>query len=313
MRLLLAEAEAAGAFDVVEFPDCGAEAGALPPEGAARRVVRFHSPAELIMPLYVTASGDRRLCAALERRSIARAGQASACSAFLGREAERLGLARAPEAVPNGIDVPPPAPRSRAWRDRLGLGTERPVLLFAARLEPRKGVDLLVEIVPELLERHDVSVVVAGDDLFGHAARELEPRLAGRRLNGRLRRLGRLPLDAVRALQLESDIVWAPSRWESCPYSVLETMVAGRSGAALVASDVGGVPELVRHGEEALLAPAGDAAAHRAAIEALLEAPERRHALAAAALRRVERDFGARAIAERSLELYRRAADGAPR
>jgi starch synthase len=94
---------------------------------------------------------------------------------------------------------------------------------------------------------------------------------------------------------------------------VLEAMVAGDSGTAIVASAVGGVPEVVRDGEEAVLAADGDPAGHLRGIESLLDSAELRGRLGSAAWRRATVAFAPRAVASRSLELYRRVAAGAGR
>jgi glycosyltransferase involved in cell wall biosynthesis len=66
--------------------------------------------------------------------------------------------------------------------------------------------------------------------------------------------------------------VVVPSEWhENAPLSVLEAAAHGR---AVIASDMGGLPEMVRHGESGLIFRAGDAAALQGAIEQLLAHPE---------------------------------------
>ncbi|MEO7793823.1 MAG: glycosyltransferase family 4 protein, partial [Thermoanaerobaculia bacterium] len=177
MRLLLRTAAAGKPFDLVEFPDCGGEGLALESRHARSFLVRFHSPAELIMPFYDTRAGDRWLCARLERRGFRRAATATACSAFMAREiVERLGIRMPVAVVPNGFEAPADSGTAAFdLRARLGVAADRPVVLFAGRIEPRKGAGLLVELVPELLRRRALSFVLAGDDLFGIAAREIAP------------------------------------------------------------------------------------------------------------------------------------------
>lgn len=314
MRRLLDEAEARAAFDLIELPDCGAEGLRLDPRGASRRVARFHSPAEIIMPFYPTRAGDRRLCAALERRALRRAATFSSCSRFLAAEAESRGLGRNVVTIPNGVEIDiDERPGRIDLRERLGLSAGRPVVLFSGRLEPRKGTSLLLDLVPELLRRREVAFVVVGDDLFGHGQRELAPRCAGPETRGSLHLLGRLSAPEIGSALAQADVVLVPSRWESCPYAVLEAMVAGGSGTAIAASRVGGVPELVSHDAEALLAATGDVRGHLDAVERLLDSRELRHRLGAAARRRAETEFSPRAIAERSLELYRQVVEKSPR
>jgi glycosyltransferase involved in cell wall biosynthesis len=101
----------------------------------------------------------------------------------------------------------------------------------------------------------------------------------------------------------QADVVLLPSRWENAPYTVLEAMAAG---APLVVSRVGGIPEMVEDGREALVAADQDVAAHLTAVELLLDNRELAQSVGAAARKRVERDFTAERMAERSLEVYRR-------
>jgi glycosyltransferase involved in cell wall biosynthesis len=83
----------------------------------------------------------------------------------------------------------------------------------------------------------------------------------------------------VPELLREASCLLLASDWEACPYSVLEAMAAG---VPVVATAVGGVPELVRNGETGLLAAAGDEAALARALEAVLGNAERASALGAA-------------------------------
>ncbi len=83
------------------------------------------------------------------------------------------------------------------------------------------------------------------------------------------------------------------------------------AGAPLVVSRVGGIPELVADGSEALVVADQDVAAHLTAVRLLLDNRELAQSLGAAARRRVEREFTADGMAERSLGVYRRVVEGA--
>jgi glycosyltransferase involved in cell wall biosynthesis len=169
-------------------------------------------------------------------------------------------------------------------------------------MEARKGVHLAKEIAASILERHEVSFVFAGQDLFGYLSGILMPYLESRPLRGSVHYLGKLDLAGVRACLHQCDVFLLPSLWENCPYSCLEAMAAAR---AIVATDQGGMPELIRHGENGLLARSGDAAAYTAAVERLLEDPAERARLGAAARRTAESTFNDVHIARRSVAFYR--------
>ena len=306
MRRLLRRVASRQALDLIEVPECGAEGLFLDRRWERRKVVRFHSPAELIMPFYATRAGDRRLCARLERRGYRRAAAATACSEFMAREvAERLGYRRPIVTVANGIDLGE-ADRAVPFDLRAAIGataSER-VVLFAGRFEPRKGSALLCELVPELLARRAVRFVVIGEDLFGEGRGELTARCRSRQREGALHLLGRRSVTDVRAAMRQSDIVLLPSRWENAPYTVLEAMAAG---APLVVSRVGGIPELVESERDALLAADQDVAGHLAVVERLLDDRDLAASLGRAARARVEREFTAGRMAASSVEIYRSA------
>jgi starch synthase len=229
----------------------------------------------------------------------------TSCSAFLaGEVAGRMGVTRPIHVVPNGIDLP--------WFDSLGesgdvyaahgLPRRRLMIVFTGRLERRKGIHLCPEIAGTILERHDVTFVLAGADLFDYATTTLLPEVSRRRLKGSIHWLGALTLPQVRQLVSAAGIFLLPSVWENCPYSVLEAMAAGK---AVVAADQGGVPEMITSGTQGLLARAGDPTAFVAALERLIADEPLRHRLGAAARARVEQEFAHTTIAARSVELYR--------
>jgi glycosyltransferase involved in cell wall biosynthesis len=115
---------------------------------------------------------------------------------------------------------------------------------------------------------------------------------------------GECPAEEVAARMREADLVAVPSRWEGCPYAVLE---AFRVGVPVVATAVGGVPDLIRDGENGVLVPEGDAAALAAAILELLRDPARRRRFAESG-RRVVTSLTVEAMADAVGEVYRRAA-----
>ncbi len=306
-RHTLARVLAEGALDAVEIPECGAEGLLCRNLLPGRAVVRFHSPAELILPYYAVNTLDRALATRLERRALGGAAAYTSPTRFLAAAARaRFGIQGSIDVVPNGIDLaafPPRDPGAAAAALDLPPGRLR--VLFAGRLERRKGIDVAATVCERLLARPEVDFVFAGEDLFGEFRQRLEPRFASHG-GGRVRALGRLGRIELARWLAAADVVLLPSRWENAPYALLEAMA---SAAAIVSTAVGGIPEILRDGSEGILVPAGDANATYAATARLLDAPELARTLGRAARARVERDFAAEPMARRSLELYGAIAD----
>jgi len=171
-------------------------------------------------------------------------------------------------------------------------------------MEKRKGIHLCPEICETILKKHDVAFAFAGADLFGFMEKELLPRLKSQTLRGSVHYLGKLTLNEVQSCLRQSDLYFIPSLWENCPYSCLEAMAAGR---AIVSSDAGGMPELIRDGENGLVARSEDAPAFARAIERLLEDAGLRERLGRAARRTVLERYTDVGIAQRSIDHYRHA------
>jgi glycosyltransferase involved in cell wall biosynthesis len=299
------------AFDVLEVPECGADGTLITQLMRVPVVVRLHSPSRLIMPFYEVRRSDITFCAAVERPAMLRAAALTACSRFVaGQAASALDVQRPITVIPNGINL--------EWLDAVSdpvdvfdrhrLPRGRPLVVFTGRMERRKGIHLCTEIAGSLLARHDVTIALAGDDLFGYVSGTLLPALASRRLRGSVHWLGKLGLPEVRALVRACDVFLHPSLWENCPYSCLEAMAAGK---AIVSSNQGGMPELIVHETNGLLATAGDAESFAVCVGRLIEDAALRKRLGAEARRTVETGFQAIDIARSTVGVYEAAMDGA--
>ena len=155
-------------------------------------------------------------------------------------------------------------------------------VVYAGRLSAEKGVDVLVEAMARLPA---ATLDVAGD---GPERPALEA-LAAERVPGRVRFLGRLAKDRLFELLRSAAVVAVPSRChENQPMAVLEAFACG---VPVVATDLGGLPELVEPGRCGETAPAGDPDRFAAALAGLLADPGRAFAMGRAARARVEREF----------------------
>ncbi len=197
--------------------------------------------------------------------------------------------------VYNGVDVPEPWCPEEAdrFRRREGIAPGSLVVLAVANFFAYKGHLDLVEAAMRMAALVPEAVFL----LAGHDAGNMERcRIRARELGveRRVRFLGGRPdvADLLRAC----DVFVHPSHQEGFSNAVLEAMAAGR---AVVATDVGGVPEAVAHGETGLLVPPRSPAALAAALVVLLRDPARARRMGEAGRRRVlERHATGRMVAE---------------
>ncbi|HEY2704605.1 MAG TPA: glycosyltransferase [Candidatus Dormibacteraeota bacterium] len=179
-------------------------------------------------------------------------------------------------------------------------------VVFAGRLSAEKGVDVLVEAVAA---RPGALLEVLGD---GPDRAALEA-LAAARAPGRIRFHGSVPKARVEEMVRAARAVAVPSRWyENQPMIVLEAFACG---VPVVATTLGGLPELVEPGLDGLLVPAADVPALTGALGALLDDPARAVRMGLAARRKAEQHFSPAAHLAGLDRLYAEAARGvrAPR
>jgi glycosyltransferase involved in cell wall biosynthesis len=198
--------------------------------------------------------------------------------------AARVCTARQAVVIRNAVDV-------AAARLAPGVG-DPPQLLAVGRLKAPKDFVTFARAV-RLLPPGSFRAAIAGD---GPDRAAVEAELAGA-----AELLGER--SDVPELLAAADVFVLPSRSEGLPLSVIEAMAAG---LPVVASRVGGVPELVAGGETGMLVPPGDPEALAAALRALLDDAERRRALGAAGRRRAEAHFDLPAFRAAHVELYER-------
>jgi 2-deoxystreptamine N-acetyl-D-glucosaminyltransferase/2-deoxystreptamine glucosyltransferase len=184
-------------------------------------------------------------------------------------------------AVPAGTDVLP-----AAGRPRIG---------YVGRLAPQKRADLLVTAFGRMQRRADL--VVVGD---GPERARVEALVAGCERAERVTLAGFVAHDAVPAVLASLDVLVLPSAYEEMGSVLTEAMAAG---LPVVASAVGGIPEVVRDGETGLLVPPGDVDALAAALDRLVREPHLRARLAAGARRRAA-DYAWPALADRVAGVY---------
>jgi len=158
-----------------------------------------------------------------------------------------------------------------------------PVVLTVGRLSPVKGIDVLMHALARLrAEGRDVSAVVAGGEQAGYAghAAALHQLRDSLGLAQAVRLAGHL--DDTTGELARASVYVQPARWEGVPLAVLEAMAAG---VPVVATDVGGIRDVIAPDVNGLLVPPDDPAALALAIGSLLDDADRAARLAAAGRR----------------------------
>ena len=267
--------------------------------GPAARSLGIPSVATLHAHAWPRTGRERVKIAAMRfarRASAARviAVSESARAAYLASGADR------PErivVVHNGIAGTAQPGAGRTLRAKLGIGDAELVVAMVSSLRPEKAHDIAFEAVGELLTSvPQLRLLVVGDGPL-----RAEVAHAASALGDRALVTGYHP--DVMAVLDGADVLLHPSRHDALPTTIIEAMAAS---TPVVATRVGGIPELVEDGVSGVLVPAPPAASEiAAALAALLREPHRRRALAAAGRERFEQEFTADRWAARMGELYR--------
>ncbi len=204
--------------------------------------------------------------------------------------------------VPLGVDLElfTPVPKSRA-RTQLGLRHNETLLLFVGRIEPLKGIDVLIEAASLLSQQDNVRLLIVGGDATAM------PEIAT--LREQAKRLGIYPrvsfLGAVDHAQLPlyysaADVTVVPSFYESFGLVAVESMACG---TPVVASNVGGLATTIIDGETGYLVSPLTPKGFASAIDKLFADRHLREAFGEAGHRAVER-YGWPSVADEIASLY---------
>jgi len=220
------------------------------------------------------------------------------CESVRREAVGRLGVPeRRVVAIPNGVDEPRiEKPRAEVRRE-LGIGDDAFVFVFVGRLETQKAPDDFIRAAAEVcavVPRACFVLVGAGT-----LERKLRALVRDLRINSRVRFAGwrRDAMDIMAA----SDALVLPSRWEGMPNVVLEAMILGKP---VVASSVGGCPELVEHGATGYLVSPGDVHALAQLMSQLGANPNEAEQLGMAGRAKASRWFTVSAMIEKNEQLY---------
>ncbi len=227
---------------------------------------------DLRVPVVLTAIGSDLnrmsdpLCAALTRSALRQANGVITVSRDLAKTAIANGANPATtQAILNGCDtsVFHPGDRARA-RQELALGAEEQVVVYVGRLDVRKGLIELIDALAALRPTHPrLRAYIVGD---GPDRPLLVEAIAKHGMGEAITLVPSCPTQRVALWMAASDLVTLPSYKEGCPNVVVEALAAGRP---VVATHVGGIPELMDESCGRLVPPQ-DVPAQAQALEQVL-------------------------------------------
>lgn len=148
--------------------------------------------------------------------------------------------------VPNGVDI------YKFGRKQEKKSDGKTRFLFVGRLEKQKGLEYLIQAAKFLKGKNDFEIIVTGD---GEEAENLKKAAAEFEVEDIIKFTGKLSEHALIEQYTGCDIFVLPSLWEGLPLTLLE---AAATGLPIIATEVGGIPSIFSHGENALLVKARD-------------------------------------------------------
>lgn len=276
-------------IDLIELPETFIPADLL----AVPYITRLHASAWMCRQL----AGERVPSADLierrwERETLQRASGISSPSEAMAElvRAECQTGDRPIEIIPYPIDTRQFMP-----------GSERanpPLILYVGRVEKRKGADVLLRAIPIVRKRYPECEFVFAGSVSGEIKGSLS-----QQGEGNLRLLGVRPRAELVDWYRRASVFVAPSIWDNSPNTIYEAMACG---TPVVASRVGGIPELVDHGVTGLLVPPTDSAALADALITLLGDSPRREQMGRLGHEKAVSSYVVERIARASLDFYDR-------
>jgi glycosyltransferase involved in cell wall biosynthesis len=261
----------------------------------------------------MTIASVRDIGVFTDRHKLKSLGQAMACrladcviaNSYAVRDWLRkqgLGLSDI-QVIPNGIKMPSPrrSDEPSPIREELKIDPKCPLIAVVARLVRTKGLEYFLQAAATIAARYpSVRFLIVGEaNIEPTYRRELEQRAKNLNLTGRLFFIGQR--NDVPQIMREIDISVQPSLSESFSNTLLESMA---NGLPIVATNVGGNPEVVTDGENGILVPPADAEALSRGMAQLLESSDLAKRLGREAREKVGKEYSLECLLRRTENLY---------
>jgi glycosyltransferase involved in cell wall biosynthesis len=251
LRSKLLKIHAQDKIDIVEIPEFGGAGAACTKPLPFPVVINFHMSSALVDEINGTKPDKNRLTQySYEEKTVHNAsGYRSPSEAILNDVSKRYTIDHKKiTVIPNPVSSKP-----FDAIEKYHTGDLRFHILFTGRLERRKGAELLLKGIKEILTIDDtIHITIAGETESNgtDGYRKAIERVLNQQQRQRIWFLGPVDRSKLFILYCRSSILLAPSLFENAPYSILEAMSAG---LPIVASSGGGIPEIITHNTSGLL------------------------------------------------------------
>jgi D-inositol-3-phosphate glycosyltransferase len=234
-----------------------------------------HEPATRI-------DAERMIATSADRIVVASQHEKHLLTALYGARPDAISV------VPCGVDLDLFAPMDKEFaRRRLGIAQTQRIILFVGRIEPLKGIDILISAAAQLHDDENFAVLIVGGDARAEAqVEELRRHAAGLGIDHHITFVGSVPHEALPLYYNAADVCVVPSYYESFGLVAVESMACG---TPVVASRVGGLTSTVSDGETGYLVPWRCPEPFAERLELLLDNDELRASFGRAGREAVER------------------------
>jgi glycosyltransferase involved in cell wall biosynthesis/GT2 family glycosyltransferase len=270
--------------DIVEGPIWDAEGVAAVLDASFVTVTSLETPLKMALetnPDWIDGStGQRQFYDGLIAAETAVMERATAVRAISQAIAETMRRLYGVQFAPERLFITPIGMRDRSHGKQVEKSGKFVDVLFTGRFEDRKGIDVLLKVIPSLCLQHErLRFILVGEDRPQADGTSFTSRFRTRHARAPFRDrvifTGKIPDAELEQHPAQCDVFVAPSRYESFGLVFLEAMMFGKP---VVGCRVGGMPEIIQDGITGLLAEPGNVDSLHAALSTLLEDAAKRDA-----------------------------------
>jgi hypothetical protein len=298
-------------IDIVEGPNFSAECFIYSLFKKTPLVTRVHTPYEEVIKNFGWKwNWDRKLSCMLEEILLRRSDMVTFSTSIYARSfIEKMNLNSKIRVIPLGIEISDAKQREDRSSEMKPLN-----VLFVGRLEKRKGIHILFEVIPTVIEKlKQVEFTIVGRDTFFQQDEKSFKSPEGKNfrsefyeklppeIKGKVHLVGEVDKGKLEEYYKNCDVFVAPSLHETFGFVYLEAMSYGKP---VIGCKVGGVPEVIKDSETGFLVEPGNSYQLAEAIVKILKDPKLRFEMGINARRRVMETFGLKNMVAQTEELY---------